>query len=66
MERGSLIVFEGLDGCGKSTQLEFLYEALTARGVDCVCTKEPTDGPWGQRIRAMARSNERVAPEEEL
>ncbi len=66
MERGSLIVFEGLDGCGKSTQLEFLYEALSTRGVDCVRTKEPTDGPWGQRIRAMARSNERVAPEEEL
>ncbi len=66
MARGSLIVFEGLDGCGKSTQLELLYEWLCARGVDCLKTREPTDGPWGRRIRAMAQSGERVTPEEEL
>lgn len=66
MARGSLIVFEGLDGCGKSTQLALLREWLEARGHDCVTTREPTDGPFGQRIRAMARSGEQVAPEVEL
>lgn len=66
MARGSLIVFEGLDGCGKSTQLDLLYEWLCERGVDCVKTREPTDGEWGRRIREMARSGERVTPEEEL
>lgn len=32
---GKLIVIEGLDGCGKSTQLSLLPDALSARGIDC-------------------------------
>ena len=66
MNRGRLVVFEGVDGSGKSTQLRLLADALRAEGVPLVVTREPTDGPWGQRIRAMARSGERVAREEEL
>jgi dTMP kinase len=66
VKRGKLIVFEGLDGCGKSTQLRLAAEALARRGVDVVETREPTDGPWGRRIREMARSGERVAAETEL
>jgi len=66
VKRGTLIVFEGLDGCGKSTQLRRAAEALKARGQDVVMTREPTDGPWGRRIREMARSGERVPPETEL
>jgi dTMP kinase len=61
-----LLVFEGIDGCGKSTQLRRLAAHLGERGVDPVVTREPTDGAWGRRIRAMARSGARVAPEEEL
>jgi len=66
VKRGTLIVFEGLDGCGKSTQLRRAAEVLTAQGLDVVATREPTDGPWGRRIREMARSGEGVAPETEL
>ena len=66
MNRGKLIALEGLDGCGKSTQLVRLREALRARGRDAVLTREPSDGPTGQRIRAMARSGQAVAPAEEL
>jgi len=66
VNRGRLVVFEGVDGSGKSTQLRRLAEALRARGVDALQTKEPTEGPWGRRIRAMARSGALVAPEEEL
>ncbi|MEM9175143.1 MAG: dTMP kinase [Myxococcota bacterium] len=66
MNRGTLIVFEGIDGCGKSTQLERLADGLRARGLDPVVTREPTDGPWGRKIRAMARSGEPVSPETEL
>lgn len=66
MKRGALIVFEGLDGCGKSTQLSLAAEALRTKGLGPVVTREPTDGPWGRKIRAMAASGEAVSPETEL
>ena len=66
MNPGKLIALEGLDGSGKSTQMVDLVTGLAAAGHDVVATREPTDGPYGQKIRAMARSGERVAPEEEL
>lgn len=61
-----LIAGEGIDGSGKTTQLAHLADWLETRGHAVVRTREPTDGPMGQRIRAMARSGETVAPEEEL
>ncbi len=66
VNRGRLIVFEGVDGSGKSTQLRLLAETLREGHVAHLVTKEPTDGVFGRRIRAMARSGELVAPEEEL
>jgi dTMP kinase len=66
VNRGRLVALEGLDGSGKTTQLPDLAAALAAAGHDVVATREPTDGVWGRRIRAMARSGELVAPEEEL
>ena len=66
MNTGRLIALEGLDGCGKSTQLSRLAAALRARGHTVVETREPTDGETGQRIRSMARSGRRVSPEQEL
>ena len=66
MKRGTLIVFEGIDGCGKSTQLRRAAETLRERGLDPVVTREPTDGPWGRKIRAMAQSGDAVSPETEL
>lgn len=66
MNRGRLLALEGLDGCGKSTQIEPLAEALRRAGHEVIATREPTDGPHGRRIREMARSGEGVAPEEEL
>jgi len=66
VKRGILIVFEGLDGCGKSTQLRRAAKRLRDRGFDPVVTREPTDGPWGRRIREMAREGVGVPPETEL
>lgn len=63
---GRLVVFEGLDGCGKTTQLRRLAERLRAAGHDPLVTREPTDGVWGRRIREMARSGNTVDPDEEL
>jgi len=63
---GKLIVFEGVDGCGKSTQIARVAQRLRAAGRAVRVTREPTDGPAGQRIRAMARSGESVEAEREL
>lgn len=67
MTNGTLIVFEGLDGSGKSTQLGRLASRLRAAGHDVAETAEPyMGGRWGPRIREMARSGEPLAPSEEL
>jgi dTMP kinase len=67
VNRGWLVVFEGLDGSGKTTQRARLAKRLRGRGCDVLETAEPWDaGTWGPRIRAMARSGRALAPEEEL
>ncbi len=66
MNAGRLIAFEGIDGCGKSTQLARLAARLRGAGCDVLTTREPTDLPSGRRIREMARSGQALAPEEEL
>ena len=66
MKRGLLVALEGLDGCGKSTQLIGLGEALRAAGLAPLLTREPTDGVHGRRIREMARSGEPVPTADEL
>jgi dTMP kinase len=67
VNRGSLVVFEGLDGSGKSTQRARLAARLRAAGRAVRETAEPYEGgSWGPKIRAMARSGEALPPEEEL
>jgi len=66
VKRGSFIVFEGIDGCGKSTHVTLLGEALRVAGHEVCVTREPTHGPFGEKIRACARSGRSVAPASEL
>ncbi len=63
---GLFFALEGLDGCGKSTQLALLAQALAARGVPVLATREPSDGPYGRRIRAMLSRRSELSPQEEL
>ena len=60
-----LIAIEGIDGAGKTTQVSLLAQAFETIGEEPVATKEPTDGPWGRKIRESAE-NGRLSLEEEL
>jgi dTMP kinase len=51
--QGVLVAFEGIDGTGKSTQIRLLAESLRDMGHTVQLTREPTDGPVGQRIREL-------------
>jgi dTMP kinase len=51
--RGKFITFEGLDGCGKSTQLERLAAVLRTEGIDVLTTREPGGTEIGERIRSV-------------
>jgi dTMP kinase len=64
--RGWFIVFEGIDGSGKSTQIELLSMKLRDQGVDHVLEREPSDGNIGRFIRDYAEAGERyLSPETE-
>jgi len=61
-----LIVFEGIDGAGKSTQARLALETLERRGVPAVLLREPTDGQYGARLRGLAgQGRDSVSPQEE-
>jgi len=65
LSRGLLIVFEGIDGAGKSTQVEMLRCYLEEAGYPVVTLQEPTEGPWGQRIKELSRADDPSVPAEE-
>jgi dTMP kinase len=62
---GLLVVLEGIDGVGKSSALSAVRAAAQGAGKELVCSREPTAGPWGRRLRESATLG-RLAPEEEL
>lgn len=66
VRRGKLIVFEGTDGTGKSTQLQLLGDYLQNKGYSVLTTREPTEGRYGQQIRSLYMDRNRYRREEEL
>lgn len=65
MQKGLFIVIEGIDGTGKSTQAKRLGEWIASQGREVVLSREPTAGPWGQKVRESAATG-RLSPEDEL
>jgi len=64
---GHLWVFEGIDGSGKSTQARLLYGALRRRKLPAVLSYEPTDSPYGRKLRQLAlNGREAISRKEEL
>ncbi len=62
------ITLEGIEGSGKTTQLPRLCDFLTARGLDCIVTREPGGTEAGRRIRAILLDPESrgLSPKAEL
>jgi len=65
LPRGLLVVFEGIDGAGKTTQAELFAERVRQAGLRVTTSKEPTTGPHGTALRQSA-STGRFSPAEEL
>ena len=53
MTPGRFVVFEGGEGAGKSTQAKLLADALRARGIEALLTREPGGTPGAEAIRAL-------------
>ena len=53
MSRGRLLVFEGMEGVGKSTQLRRLSAALARAGLPVLTVREPGETPVGETIRRL-------------
>ncbi len=66
MKRPLFIVFEGIDGSGKSTQCDLLFKHAVSLGLPAIRLAEPTDGQWGRKIRAMLREKEMAPAEEQM
>lgn len=57
-----LIVFEGIDGTGKTTQIKRIADWLQTQGKTVWVTKEPTDGKIGKLLREYLKDPTAAAP----
>jgi len=61
-----LIVFEGIDGSGKTSLSRMFHEHLLQGGIPALWLREPTTSPLGEKIRRLAQEKETMAIQEEL
>ena len=65
-ERGRFITFEGIDGAGKSTQIQVVADTLRARGIELVITREPGGTPLAESLRTLVLNEPMDAATETL
>jgi len=58
MSRGKFITLEGIEGTGKSTNVDLLSALIKAEGFDVVCTREPGGTPMAEAIRHLILDHE--------
>ncbi|MBU4268859.1 MAG: dTMP kinase [Acidobacteria bacterium] len=63
---GQLIVFEGIDGSGKTSLSRMFHAYLLENGVPAIWLREPSDSPLGEKIRGLAQDKESISVHEEL
>lgn len=68
MQRGAFITLEGIEGAGKTTQIQGLRDFLHREGVAVQCTREPGGTPLGERLRSILLdpATGSITPEAEL
>ncbi len=67
-QRGLFLTFEGIDGCGKSTQVRLFADYLERRGIKPVITREPGGTRLGEGIRKLLlpRASQGIDPRTEV
>lgn len=60
MQRGKFVSFEGIEGCGKTTQIALLSEYLKKRDVPHMITREPGGTAVGEGIRKILLNSETI------
>jgi dTMP kinase len=66
LNKGILIVFEGIDGSGKTTQAQILLDHLLESGYEAVNFREPSLGKWGRKIKEKAAQADSLTPRDEF
>lgn len=67
MKTGKLISFEGIEGVGKTTTINFIKQYLEKNNIKVYCTREPGGTKFGESIRNILLNNKSViSPEAEL
>ena len=59
MSIGKFIVLEGIDSCGKSSQIKLLHKKFVKNNIPVISTREPSNGPIGRLIRREYLSGKR-------
>ena len=66
MTIGKFVVFEGIDGSGKSTQCQLLYDRLVKNEIPAALVREPGGTKTGEQIREWLSSGSDIDPMSEL